>query len=1470
MYSSKNNQLEDKLTDLKEQFRIVLPSKVDEIAELWELFIAAKVDDSAIIDFYRLVHTLAGLSGTFGAMAVNTICIDLADIIRPFRNEKKVSEFIEHAIIEFINELKVTAKNWKPSDVSYLEPIEEKPRIKGHLIYIVEDDTLLADDLIVQLEDDGFKIKHFIKIEYFITAFADKKPAAIIMDVMFKEGSIAGVDAINHLKEKYENLPPVVFISARKDMEARLAAAKAGSQYYFTKPINNLKISNTLDALIEKKNIENFRILFIDDDTEVLKYYETIVSDVGMDVYTLSEPMKTLDVIKKFRPDVIVLDVYMPECSGPEVAQVIRQDDQWALTPIMFLSNEKDISTQLDAMNLGAESFMLKPIEASHLVSAITAKAKSSRQSYRLNYDLRLVLRESEFQVATSNQHDIVSTADLAGNILSVNDKFCKISGYHRDELIGKNHRILKSTYHPKSFYKDMWRAISQGQVWHGTICNYTKEGEEYWVESTIVPFLDEKGKPYKYVSARTDVTMVVQGEARLERSQRFSNQGTWDWNIQTGDLFLSDRIWSLFGYDKELTKTSYDNFMAAIHPDDRQKVSDAITNCIENEADYNVEHRVVWPDGSIHWLQENGNVIRGKNIKPLRMLGMVQDITRRKEAQLELQVSKEKLSRYFDLSPLGFVLTDMQGKFIECNKAFNKLCGYLEDELYSLDYWSLTPDDYKEEEIKQLEFLKNTGRYGPYEKEYRRKDGSRVPVRLNGMTVRDENGNEQIWSIIEDISESKLAQLKLEESEQRFSFALEGSGDGIWDWNMQTNDIIYSPMWMSMLGYEVNELEYSFDTFKNLVHPDDMPTLQMHLNNYLEGEVQNYIVEMRMKCKDESYKWILSRGRIVEYDKKGKATRMAGVHSDISERMELQNKFKLQNKMMDMLHNATTEFVSNTDIKTPMNAILDTLLEVTKSECGFIGEIQYTEDGSPSLKIFTSSNISWDDETQKFFYENINTEFIFDNLETLFGRVITTGKVVVSNNLNNNIFSVDLPTGHPVMNSFIGMPFYHGTEVVGLYGLANREQGYNDEIQELLIPANLTLGAMVHSHRMQKNEENARIEITKAREEAIKANRAKSEFLSSMSHELRTPMNAIMGFSQLLTMSSEEELSSSQKENVGEILKASKHLLNLINEVLDLAKIESGGLSLSVENVLLGTLLSESLQLVYPLAERRGILIEVFCEGKQTSVVNLIESEMIIRADYTRTKQVIINFLSNAIKYNSENGKITLKYNFTDKNTIRVSISDTGKGLTSEQQEQLFTAFNRLGEENSEIEGTGIGLVISKNIIEVMGGTLGAESEPGVGCTFWFELPMGIDEADNETKDYLLSKKEIDIQSARKVLYIEDNPANLRLVSQLLGNLSNLEVLEAHEPQLGLALAEEHDPDLILLDINLSGMDGYEVLKILRQAKKTAKTPIIAISANAMLVDIERGLDAGFDDYITKPIDLQALMDLVVHKLKE
>ena len=1207
---------------LQKEFKQYLPDKINEIGESLKLFIEEEVDLGLIGKLHGLLIRLADSAGTYGASDVSSLARELELSLKPLvgksANKKiilsLISKINKNQLEECYDKLKKSCDQWLTTKLPIIQADDTKQPFDKTQVCLMLGDEALTEDLRSFIEQSGYGVMRFSDVSELENISLSQQPNVLILDKYFAEEAVAGTDLISTIKAKFDICHPLIYISESDDVSQRLAAARAGAERFFSKPVDLKKLSQTIRVLKTSDNTAPYRVLLVDDDLPLLGLYTVMLKEAGMIVKAISNPLEGLNALAEFKPDVVITDVHMQECTGPELVQMIRHSDKWSHVPILFLSGEQNINNQLEAMKLGADDFLTKPVQARKLVMLVTTTAKRSRQNIKRNNDLKEALRENKYQIETMNQHDIVSITDTSGKIISANDKFCEVSGYRRDELLGQNHRMLKSGLHPDSFYQEIWSTISNGNVWHGTICNLKKNGTEYWVNSTIVPFLDDNGLPYKYVSSRTDVTALRQSQERLNRSQEFANIGTWDWNISTDEVYWSERIWPLFGYKKEVTKTTYENFIAAIHPDDKQLVIDAVSNCVEKGARYNIEHRVIWQDGTERWVLETGNVVRSKEGKALHMLGVVQDIT---------------------------------------------------------------------------------------------------------------------------------------------------------------------------------------------------------------------------------------------------------------ERVVIEQKLEQQKSLLDMLHASTTSFVATGDISAAMDEMLAVLLKLTGSEYGFTGEILFDDKGQPYLKTHAITDISWNKKTQKLYTESVENGFEFRNLNTLFGHVMTSRKAVISNDPKNDPRAAGLPKGHPEMTSFLGVPVFYGSEMVGMYGIANRDEGYNEELLDFLRTFDSTYGVMIHSERMLQKEKLNHKELVLAKEDAETANRAKSQFLSSMSHELRTPMNAIMGFAQLLKIEKGSDLTNEQMGNVSEIMSAAKHLMSLINEVLDLSKIEEGCIDLNIGSVDVGKLIAEAIQLVISLADNRGISVHVKENNKEVSLDELDECDYYARADDTRLKQALLNLLSNAVKYNNENGKIIINYHQSENGFIRISVTDTGDGLSQQQLKELYVPFNRLGEEQSEIEGTGIGLVITKRVVELMGGEIGVSSKKDYGSSFWIDIPSDT----GNMKGKAMKNEESEqgftaVEEEKSVLYIEDNPANLRLVSQLLGRLDNLKMWSAHEPVLGLELAKEHKPDLVLLDINLPGMDGYEVLKELRASKITSDIPVIAISANAMPIDIEKGMNAGFDDYITKPVDVQQLMDAVNSRL--
>ena len=1200
MSTSNKSSFDNKFCILQDDFKQNLLTLITKIENLWSSLIDNNKYNETLKKLHHELLRLADAGGTYGAEEVSIVARKLDVKLKPLLDKHNSENYIDD-LKEKLNcifvQLRAESEYWVELNTATIKTNKITQKIGSNLVYTLLGDDDFSTELMLYVEKHSCTVRHFHKLSVIEDECKVEVPAAIIIDEEFYDGKCTGINAVATLKNNIKECPPVIYISSTDKAEERLIAVKAGAERYFCKPVLMDQVVSTIKGLVFQDEYLPYRILIVDNDIPLLECYRTILTESGLIVKAMSAPMEAFNNIETFKPDVIVIDMYMPECSGTELVNMIRQDNRWDLIPVIFLSAEQDINNQLEAMSLGADDFLVKPVNANKLIATINTTSKRARDNVKLNKHLKNTLQENKYQLVALDEHAIVSSTDVAGRIIHVNDKLCEISGFLREELIGQNHRMLKSNFHNKSFYKNLWETISSGNIWHDVICNLSKEGEEYWVDSTIVPFIDDQGKPYKYVSIRTDVTNIRLNEQRLERSQEFANIGSWDWNIKTGDLYWSDRIWPLFGYDKEITETSYENFLAAVYPDDKNKVIEAVTNCVEKGEDYDIEHRVIWSDGSVHWLHESGDVVRNSAGEPLHMLGVVQDVTILKDTVIRQRYNNEIL----EMIVKGKSLTEILQQIV------------------------LNAERMLPESICSILLLDSTGKY----------------------------------------------------------------------------------------------LEHCI-----------APRLPDFYNEAIEG------LEIGM-----------------------------GV--------------------------------------------------------GSCGEAAYT--GKPVIASDIATHPNW-----------VNF------------RVLTE---------------------KAGLKSCWSEPFLSSTNIVlGTFAIYYREpKSVTDYDLSLMVELAQFAAIAVERERSQQA-------LMVAKEEAENANRAKSQFLSSMSHELRTPMNAIMGFSQLLKMTNVDPLTDLQYKNVDEIMVAGKHLMNLINDVLDLAKIESSHVDISLTNVVLSKVINESLQLIMPLAQNRGIEITLVKDGREIEIEGLLKHTDSAWLDETRLKQIILNLMSNAVKYNYEKGKITLAIENLNKDFFRIKVTDTGRGLDKQEQQQLFKAFERLGLEQTEIEGTGIGLVITKKLVELMGGTIGVESKKGFGSTFWVNLPLRHELNVNEkillNQSRLMENDMSDLENKKSVLYIEDNPANLRLVEQILQSIPNLHMWSAPEPFLGLELAMEHLPDLILLDINLPGMNGYEVLEQLRSKDASKDIPVIAISANAMPKDLKKGEEAGFDGYITKPVNVKELLEKVESKL--
>jgi PAS domain S-box-containing protein len=985
----------------------------------------------------HLSHSLAGSAGTFGlkslcesSSVLEAIC---RNIISPPR--QIVTEDLNN-ILQQTQILIDEAKSLSLDSASVIFGVTEKTSLKLSTenqqpnILVVDDDPASLDLVNVELETLGYNVLTAASLDAFYESLEISEPSLIIMDIEFSDEDGNGIQAIRQSKDRGKISCPVIFLTMRDDFQAKLGAIRAGGDSFLVKPFGIENLGLIVNQFVENNPDDPYRAVIIDDELELAQMLSLHCNGVGLEAVAISDPEIALATISENDPDVIVMDINMPEVSGFELAMIIKADDKFSQIPIIFLTAQGGIERQKYALNIGADDFVEKSSSTDFLLSMITARAKR----YRKSHSTLVKLSESERNLSAiyNSSTECIITVDQQGAIEAANPQTTRTFGYIESNLIGKNISFLL----PKEERSDH---------------------EAFLVKSV------------------------------LHQSHGIS---------QTKDLVGLRQDGSVFPIELSITATYVD----------RQK----------------------------------------------KFINVLRDVSERKNAEEAARSAEQKFQLAIENLNTGFALWDEHDKLIMWNKQF-------------------------------IEF------------------------------------------------------------------------------NLEVSDIVHRGM--------------SFREFITLI---------------AVGPTANVSPENR-----ESY---------------------------------------IEARIAD--HRSSEE----------------TTFEALRADGKWVRRIkQRLENGAAVVMVsdFTDSKLH------------------------------------------------------------------------------------------------------------QEELENARIS-------ADQANLAKSDFLSSMSHELRTPMNAILGFAQLLESNPKDPLSDSQIRHVQQILKGGEHLLDLIDQVLELSKIEAGKIALSIENVETVASIQRCLDMISTQAKDKGIELQFPNAGYVFPP---------LEPDHNRFNQILLNLLSNAIKYNRDGGKVTVTISPAKHGFLRINVTDTDLGISDNYQARIFEPFDRLGRETGEIEGTGIGLTITKQIVELLNGDIGFETEVGKGSNFWIELPIfnGENVAQIAQKDVNGQETLTETESPPGiVLYIEDNPANVQLMEGILSRLPNLILKTAHTAELGLDLARDLNPDIILMDINLPGMDGIAALNRLRMDETTRDIPVVAISAAAMPKEIERGKEAGFNEYLTKPIKVPEVLQAVNQYIRQ
>lgn len=1019
---------------------------------------------------------------------------------------------------------------------------------------------------------------------------------------------------------------------------------------------------------------------------------------------------------------------------------------------------------------------------------------------------------EANFRTLVENIPQRVFFKDRQSRYLAVNRHYAVDLGLAPDDMVGRD----DYAFHPREL-ADKYRADDQRVMETGLPdeCDesYARDGREYTIHTVKTPVRDDSGQIVGVCGIFWDVTEQRRLEARLRDSEatlraiyEHAREGILVASAETRRFVMANpAICRMLGYSEpELLGMSPEDLHT---PEVLPRVRE-IFQAMER-GDF-IPHQIPFlrKDGTLFHADASATLVTIQG-RPC-FFGVFRDITDLLSSQEALARGEALLTEAQALAHVGNWNLDLATGQATWSEEEYRLLGYVPGEVNASVENFLRAVHLDDREAVQAEMQRamTPVETRPYHMEHRvlRPDGEHF-VEQQGRMVFDADGTPlRMYGTTLDVTEKRKVEQALRRSEETYSSAEAIAHIGSWDLDIPTGMLRWTDEVFRIFGHPPQSFVATHEAFMDAVHPEDRGKVIEAVNASLAEGGAPYNVQHRVVRPDGTLRVVQERAKVYR-DEHGTPVRMIGSVHDITEQKAAEMELARYREHLEDLVRERTAEVERASRRNAIivHAAMDgfftaslagRLIDCNEAYCRMLG---YTREEMLQLHL-----------------RDIEADETPEEMAAHVRRIGEQGR----DRFDTRHRRKDGGLVHVEVN-------------VALATIGEEQHFF----------------AFVHNITDRKAYEAA---LMLSRDEAERANRAKSLFLTRMSHELRTPLNAILGFGQLLESDPEHPIQAAQRESVGEILHAGRHLLEMINEMLDLARIEAGRLSVSLAPVDVWPLLRECRALVAPLAEARGIRVMEDSSSAWGGVL----------ADGTRLKQVLINLLSNAVKYNRDQGSVSVSCDRVG-DRVRICVTDTGRGLTPEQQGRLFSPFERLDADTSAIEGTGIGLALSKRLTELMRGEIGVESTPGVGSIFWVEFPA----AESVISGRHVSgdpAAEAAGTSRRTVLYIEDNPANLRLMARILSKREDIRLISAERSGIGLELAAAHRPDLILLDINLPDMDGYQVLSRLRGNPETRAMPVIGIGANAMPRDVEKARAAGFAGYLTKPLDIGQLLRTV------
>ncbi len=1017
--------------------------------------------------------------------------------------------------------------------------------------------------------------------------------------------------------------------------------------------------------------------------------------------------------------------------------------------------------------------------------------------------------------------------AEPPHSIRFISDNITQICGYD-PAVVLQNPGWWHDNIHPDDFPTvaqsfDAW--IANGASGYITLPFRFRKADSTWIwaDARTTAIRDSEHRILELVTTVIDVTAQVESDRRLEQIARNLPGFIYEYRLRPDGTshfpYASPGIFNVFGLPPSAVQEDAAAVFEQIHPGDRDRVAQSITDSAETLTTWQCEYRVSRPNGVPMWLAAQATPQREADGSILWQ-GYTRDITDLKRVEAALQQSETTQRAMLEAIPDLLIRVNRDGIRLNLISGGDvKLLQSVNRNRQQSIYDTLP----KPLADKRMYFIKQaleTGTRQIYEQaievehELRYEETRVVPLDADEVLI-----------MVRDVTDRVMAELALRESEARWQFALSGSGDGVWDWNAQTNKVFFSPQWKKMLGYKEHEIGDALEEWDARIHPDDKAQCYADLERHFRGETPIYQNEHRMCCKDGSYKWILDRGKVIEWLEAGKPLRVIGTHTDISDRKRTESELELQRAFLRQVIDVVPNVIGVKDAE-------GRILVANKAGAAMHGTTVEAMIGKREI--------------------DFNPNFSAEQLE----EVLAVNRQVLQTGEAMKIASQAIVDSN-------GETHWYQTVINPFRDSAGHISG--------------VVGAMTDITEIKQTE----LALQQAKEVAETANQAKSLFLANMSHELRTPLNVILGFTQVIRR--DPLFSSEHQETIQIIHRSGEHLLHLINDILDLSKIEAGQATLEENSFDLFALVNSVEEMLRQPAESKGLQFQVALEP---------EVPQYITADSNKLRQVLINLLSNAIKF-TDQGKVTVRVkrgdkaassdekfetyenNASDREALVLEVEDSGIGIADDEVETIFKAFTQSRAGKVTPGGTGLGLTISRHFVELMRGKISVHSTLGQGSLFQVQIPVQLAQP-NHLSVPKSQRQVVGLtpgQPLYRILVVDDRLENRLILVKLLAQVG-LEVREAENGQEAIAQWQQWRPHLIWMDIRMPIIDGYEATRQIRELEQSlgddqaTVTKIIALTAQASMSDRTLTLVSGCDDFVSKPFRAGMLYEKLAEHL--